>query len=75
MVECGNFFVLLHQKIIYPMRRIVLFTTLLLSALLMWADDSYRFQTLTTADGLSSSTVKCMLIDNRGFLWIGTVRD
>lgn len=54
------------------MRRIVLFTTLLLSALLMWADDSYRFQTLTTADGLSSSTVKCMLIDNRGFLWIGT---
>ena len=40
--------------------------------LLSWADTPYRFQTLTTADGLSSSTVKCMLIDSNGFLWIGT---
>lgn len=32
----------------------------------------YHYQLLTTADGLASSTVKCILIDSKGFLWIGT---
>ncbi len=32
----------------------------------------YSFQSLTNADGLSSNCVRCMKIDSKGFLWIGT---
>ena len=36
------------------------------------ADDIYRFQSLTTRDGLSDNYVRCTLVDSRGLLWIGT---
>ncbi len=36
------------------------------------ADGIYRFQSLTTSDGLSDNYVRCTLVDSRGLLWIGT---
>jgi len=72
---CKNISSFTHFKILPSfMRRILLLTTLLMTLLSPSQGEpvSYRFQTLTTADGLSSSTVKCMLIDKKGFLWIGT---
>ncbi len=54
------------------MRRIILMLICLLAVASVRPESTYSFQSLTTADGLSSSTVKCMLIDSRGFLWIGT---
>ena len=30
------------------------------------ADDIYRFQSLTTRDGLSDNYVRCTLVDSRG---------
>ena len=32
----------------------------------------YRFQHISINDGLSQSTVQCMLQDSKGFLWFGT---
>jgi len=34
--------------------------------------DSIRFSHLGQEDGLSQSTVRCILQDNRGFMWFGT---
>lgn len=33
---------------------------------------NYRFQTLDTRNGLSNNSVTSLLVDSRGFLWIGT---
>ena len=33
---------------------------------------SSRFEHLTTEDGLSQSTVRCILQDSKGFIWFGT---
>ena len=54
------------------MRRLVLFISFLTAVVASHAESLYSFRSLTTADGLSSSTVKCMLVDSKGFLWIGT---
>ena len=54
------------------MRRFVLFISFLTAVVASLAESLYSFRSLTTADGLSSSTVKCMLVDSKGFLWIGT---
>ena len=57
---------------LYIMRRFVLFIACLAAVVASHAESLYSFRSLTTADGLSSSTVKCMLVDSNGFLWIGT---
>ena len=54
------------------MRRFLLFIVCLAASVVLSAESLYSFQSLTTADGLSNSMVKCMLIDSEGFLWIGT---
>lgn len=54
------------------MHRLIACVVALLFALSAMADDPYRFQSLTMTEGLSSGSVKCMLIDSDGFLWIGT---
>ena len=54
------------------MRRFVLLIACLTAVVASYAESPYTFQSLTTADGLSGSSVKCMLTDSRGFLWIGT---
>lgn len=54
------------------MRQLILSIILILSTLIAQAVNPYRLQLLTTSDGLTNSTVKCMHIDSRGFLWIGT---
>src|SRR6185295_12804435 len=35
-------------------------------------DFRYKFENLSTEQGLSQSTVKCFFQDRQGFLWIGT---
>jgi len=54
-------------------------TTLVLGFLLMSLPNkltgqelNYRFQYISTDDGLSQSTINCILQDNKGFMWIGT---
>lgn len=54
------------------MRRFVLTLFFCLAALLAMPVPQFRFQLLTTSDGLTNSTVRCMHIDSKGFLWIGT---
>lgn len=34
--------------------------------------DRYQFKTLNVSDGLSQSTVYCILQDSRGYMWFGT---
>ncbi|MVT08974.1 response regulator [Chitinophaga sp. ysch24] len=36
-------------------------------------DNNIRFEQLTTHDGLSQNTVRCLLQDRKGFIWIGTL--
>ncbi len=36
-------------------------------------DNSFRFQNITIKDGLSQNTVKCLLQDSQGFIWLGTM--
>ena len=54
------------------MCRIFIFVVSFLAVLPLYADGQHNFQSLTTAEGLSSGNVKCMLIDSNGFMWIGT---
>jgi signal transduction histidine kinase/ligand-binding sensor domain-containing protein/DNA-binding response OmpR family regulator len=35
--------------------------------------DNIRLEQLTTHDGLSQNTVRCLLQDKKGFIWIGTL--
>src|SRR4051812_7709603 len=35
--------------------------------------DNIRLEQLTTRDGLSQNTVRCLLQDKKGFIWIGTL--
>ena len=37
-----------------------------------FAQEGYYFKQISLEDGLTQSTVRCMLNDQRGFIWIGT---
>lgn len=55
----------------YSARNIIII--FLLSAACITAQmDRYKFQRISIQEGLSQSTVNCILQDNFGFLWIGT---
>ena len=43
-----------------------------LSLLPAFGIDGLRFESITTKDGLSQNTIRCMLQDSRGFMWFGT---
>lgn len=36
------------------------------------ATPKYYFKQISLQDGLSQSSVKCVLVDDRGVIWIGT---
>ncbi|SFD55661.1 Signal transduction histidine kinase [Chitinophaga sp. CF118] len=36
-------------------------------------DSNIRLEQLTTRDGLSQNTIRCLLQDKKGFIWIGTL--
>ncbi len=36
-------------------------------------NDTYKFKSITTDNGLSTGTVNCVFKDSRGFIWIGTI--
>ncbi|SER91793.1 hybrid sensor histidine kinase/response regulator transcription factor [Pedobacter rhizosphaerae] len=36
------------------------------------ADEGYNFKQISLNDGLSQSTVRCVLTDQKGYIWIGT---
>lgn len=43
-----------------------------MSGIACFAQKNYRFESITVDDGLSQSSVICMVQDKLGFLWIGT---
>lgn len=45
---------------------------LILLSFAAYGQSSVRFDHLTTQDGLSQSTINCMLRDSRGYMWFGT---
>ncbi len=51
---------------------IVLFLNLILILPLFAQNSGYSFEHFTTNEGLSQITVKCLLQDKSGYLWIGT---
>jgi signal transduction histidine kinase/DNA-binding response OmpR family regulator/streptogramin lyase len=51
---------------------ISLFYFLLSGFLTTHAQEGYYFKQISLEDGLTQSTVRCMLNDQRGFIWIGT---
>ncbi|PWB26379.1 hybrid sensor histidine kinase/response regulator transcription factor [Flavobacterium sp. HTF] len=55
-----------------PFNRIVYLLFFSLLACFEAAGQSYTFHHLRTSDGLSNSTIKSILKDSYGFLWIGT---
>lgn len=53
--------------------RFLLFLISVLTINSVWAVDStIRFEHITTQDGLSQSTVRCILKDSQGLMWFGT---
>jgi signal transduction histidine kinase/ligand-binding sensor domain-containing protein/DNA-binding response OmpR family regulator len=58
-----------------PAKRTILYLLLLslLPAAIRAQDDLYRFSRVDIAQGLSHNEVNCMLRDENGFLWIGTM--
>lgn len=38
-----------------------------------FAENSFRIQNITTREGLSQNTIRCLKQDTRGFIWIGTL--
>ena len=56
------------------MKRALFIIISLLSYILVCASaqPDYYFKQLSLPEGLSQSTVKCILYDHKGFIWIGT---
>ncbi len=54
------------------MRTGILLILIVWSQVLLQSQSNRSFENLTTSDGLSHISVRCMLQDSRGFLWIGT---
>jgi ligand-binding sensor domain-containing protein/serine phosphatase RsbU (regulator of sigma subunit) len=52
--------------------RIVLLSLIFLACLYPAAGESIQFHHLTVKDGLSQTSVLCVLQDSRGFIWFGT---
>ncbi|MFC1852062.1 two-component regulator propeller domain-containing protein [candidate division CSSED10-310 bacterium] len=56
----------------FPVLALVIFCSSIISSDL-WAEKSTRiFERITIEQGLSQTTIYCILQDRRGFLWIGT---
>ncbi|MES2730521.1 MAG: two-component regulator propeller domain-containing protein [Bacteroidota bacterium] len=53
-------------------RFLLLFLFQIISLLAIAQKHRLKFQHLTTEQGLSQSTVDCILQDSRGFIWVGT---
>ncbi len=62
----------LKYKLFSALNLICLLYYLLVFPSLYAASPSLRFERLTIEDGLSQSTVRCIVQDSQGFLWIGT---
>ncbi len=52
--------------------RLLGLTTMLFMSALVYSQLAYRFRNFTITDGLSQSSVTCMVQDDVGTLWIGT---
>ncbi|HOT97405.1 MAG TPA: two-component regulator propeller domain-containing protein [bacterium] len=53
---------------------VAVLSALLICSVSAFAQDrAFRFESLTTADGLSSNHITCIYQDHLGYLWIGTV--
>ena len=63
----------MHTEIICSMRRLFIFMVLCITQMAVAQPaGNTTFRTLGIADGLRSNSVKNLLADSRGYLWIGT---
>jgi len=51
---------------------VLTFLLLIQTQLISAQDSDHKFKHITTVDGLSQSTVSCILQDSKGFMWFGT---
>lgn len=56
-----------YHKYILIILQLVLF-----AGLSSHADEGYNFKQISLNEGLSQSTVRCILTDHKGYIWIGT---
>ncbi len=60
-------------KISFDFKLIIILIFISLGNSLLFADEGdYKFDRISTEDGLSQSTVFCITQDSKGFIWIGT---
>ncbi len=51
----------------------IFFFLFLLNIFSGYSIDGLRFENITTKNGLSQNTIRCMIQDKRGFMWVGTM--
>ena len=55
------------------MRKLFLLLVSVLFSLYVAADVEIRSEHLTTSNGISNNSVRCMYQDSKGFIWMGTL--
>lgn len=55
------------------MQRVILTLFLCFSAIAVSAIDILRIHNITDREGLSQNTIRCMMQDSKGFMWMGTI--
>ena len=56
-----------------PRYAFLLIFYLLFSVCPVFAIDNLRFEWISDRDGLSQNTVRCLMQDSKGFMWLGTI--
>ena len=63
----------MHLTKEYLMRRFYLILLLCLLSVTASAIDVLQISNITDRNGLSQNTIRCMMQDSKGFMWMGTI--